>query len=271
LVQQFARVSLASWLAAYMNESEGAMSVPAEPDASGAGKWQSRFGAVLFLVGLILALVFSIVIFWPDQEATAFDRGLIREEALRPLHCPLVITPKDEATVGVTIANTHIRPTTLRIRSHIAEGSLAFLREDIQQIALEPGEKETLSWPIFMEDAAYDYMIIARVNQFQRVPFPARAGSCGVLALDIGWFTGSQVVALLVGAAGLCLVAGSALWLRSSWPLTWRRREAARRAGAMLVLVLASIIAGLLQMPIIALGLLFLSVVFVISFIERLT
>ena len=68
---------------------------------------------------------------------------------------PLVITPKDKATIGVTIANTHVRPTTLRIRSHIAEGSLALLREDIQQIALEPGEKETLSWPIFMEDAAY--------------------------------------------------------------------------------------------------------------------
>ena len=127
-----------------------------------------------------------------------------------------------------------------------------------------------MSWPIFMEDAAYDYMILARVNQFQRVPFPARAGSCGVLALDIGWITGNQIVALLIVAALLCLVGGSALWLRSDWPLTWRRREAAQRAVAMLVLVLASIITGLLKMPIIALILLFLSVLFVISLIERL-
>ncbi len=246
------------------------MSVPAKPGISGAGYWQSRIGAGLFIVGLVLALVFSIVIFWPDQEATVFDRGTIREEALRSLHCPLVITPRDEATIGVTIANTHVRPTTLRIRSHIAEGSLAFLREDIQQIALEPGEKQTLRWPIFMEDAAYDYMIITSVKQFQRVPFPARAGSCGVLALDIGWITGNQIVALLIVAALLCLVGGSALWLRSDWPLTWRRREAAQRAVAMLVLVLASIITGLLKMPIIALILLFLSVLFVISLIERL-
>ncbi|UCG25596.1 MAG: hypothetical protein JSW55_06300 [Chloroflexota bacterium] len=247
------------------------MSVAAKPGPPETKKWQSRLGAVLFLVGLVLAVVLSIVVFWPDQEATAFDRGLIREEALRSLHCPLVITPKDEATIGVTIVNTHVRPTTLRIRSHIAEGSLAFLREDIQQIALEPGEKQTLTWPIFMEDAAYDFMIIARVNQFQRVPFPARAASCGVLALNMGWITGNQLVALLVVAAGLCLVVGSALWLRSDWPLTWRRREAAQRAGAMLVLVLASVIAGLLKLPIIALILLFLSVVFVISLIERLT
>jgi hypothetical protein len=108
------------------------MSVPAGPGNSGARKWQSRIGAVLFIVGLGIAVVFSIVVFWPDQEATAFVRGTIREEALRSLHCPLVITPKDEATIGVTIANTHVRPTTLRIRSQIAVGSLVFLREDIQ-------------------------------------------------------------------------------------------------------------------------------------------
>ena len=89
------------------------MSVPAEPDTSGAGKWQNRIGAVLFLVGLFLAIVFSIAVFWPDQEATVFDRRMIGEETLRSLHCPLVITPKDEATIGVTITNTHIRPTTL--------------------------------------------------------------------------------------------------------------------------------------------------------------
>ena len=246
------------------------MSASAEQNASKIRKRRSRIGAALFLVGLAIAIIFSIVVFWPDQEATAFDRGLNREDTLPALHCPLIITHKDDATIGVTITNTHIRPTTLRIRSRIAEGSLAFLREDIQQIALEPDEKQTLRWPIFMEDAAYDYMIIARVNQFQRTPFPARASSCGVLALDIGWLSGNQVVALLVVSAVLCLAGGAALWLRNNRPLDWKRQAAAKRAGIMLGLVLLSIIAGLLKMPIIALILLFFSLLFVVSVIERL-
>ena len=76
------------------------MTVSAEQNDSKTGKWPSRIGAALFLIGMALAVVFSIVVFWPDQESTAFDRGPTREEALRSLHCPLVITSKDEATIS---------------------------------------------------------------------------------------------------------------------------------------------------------------------------
>ena len=91
-----------------------------------------------------------------------------------------------------------------------------------------------------------------------------------VWALDIGWLTGNQVVALLVGTAVLCLAGGSALWLRGNRPLSWKRRDAAKRAGIMLGLVILSIIAGLLKIPFVALILLLFSLIFVVSLIERL-
>jgi hypothetical protein len=253
-----------------MDKGGSNLTAPAESTRFKTPSKQTLLGAGLFLVGLIVAIVFSIVVAWPDQEATTFDMTPVEMAPLRSLRCPLIITPKDKAAIGVSISNTHVRPTTLRIRSRISKGSVSFYREDVQQIALEPGEQKLLIWPISLEDAAYDRFVMARVNQFQRTPFPARASSCGVLALNIPGLTGNQIVALLASAAGLCLAAGIVEWLRAGWPLTTRRRGAAQRAGLMLALVALSIVAGLLQMPVMALLALLLSAVFVVSLIERL-
>lgn len=246
------------------------MSSISETDGPAKDPSHSLVGAALFLVGLVSAVILSLVVSWPDQEAFNFDRTLVQSEALPALHCPLIITPKDSGRIDVSIRNAHIRATTLRIRSRISEGSISLFREEIQQIALEPGEKQVLSWPIFVEDAVYNRIVMARVNQFKRTPFPAMASSCGVLVLDVPWLTGVQTTAVLVVVTALFLGLGTLIWLRSNRPLRGRRQGAARRGGIMLALVLLSIITGLLKMPAIGLMLLLLATFFVFSLLERL-
>ncbi len=224
----------------------------------------------MFLVGLFLAVILTITIFWPDQEASVFDRTPVKLASLSGMRCPIMITPQDDAEVSVTITNTHVRPTTLRIRSRIAEATTSLFREDIQQIDLEPDEAQTLSWPIFMEDAVFDYMVMARIHQFQRTPFPASSGSCGVMALNIPLLAGSQVVLLLFLVAAVFLAVGIVLWLRSDWPLTGKRLGAARRGLIILIAVLLGLLTGLLQMPTVTLIMLILSAVFLVSLLERL-
>ena len=219
---------------------------------------------------MVLAITFSFSVAWPDQEAVNFDRTLAESGTLPALRCPLIITPRDNAVISVTLTNTHVRDTTLRVRSRIAMGSMSFFREDLQQLALQPDQQETLSWPIAIEDAVYNRMVMARVYQFRRTPFPARERACGVMVARIDWLTGRQVVALWIVAAGLALGAGGFLWLRHARPLSVKRRATVQRAAALLLLVLLSIFAGLLQWSIIALLLLVMATIVIGSLAEQL-
>ena len=231
---------------------------------------QAIWGALLFVAGLVLAAVFALGISWPDQEAVNFERSLAESEALSALRCPLLITPQDNGEIGVTITNTHIRPTSLRIRARVSLGTISSAREDIQQVALEPDESATLRWPIAMEDAVYGRIVMARVNQFRRTPFPAQSSACGVLVLNVPGLTGGQIVALLVSGALLGLAGGAALWLRAGWPLNLKRRGTAQRAALILILVVLSVVAGLLHATTVGLLLLLFSTIVIGSLVEQL-
>lgn len=229
----------------------------------------NKIGALLFLVGLTMAAVLSVMIFWPDQEARPFAMSLGVKERLPGLACPLIITPRDNAEVTVKVRNTHDRPTSLRFLSSISEGTAGLLREDTQQIDLDPGETNTLAWPIAIEDAAYDRIVMARVQRYSRPPFAAGDQSCGVLVINAAQVTGKQIVTGIAVVATLLTGVGIALWLRHAWPLDSRDKGTARVGAAMLLLVLLSILLGVMQQPYFALIVLLGAGVFVFSLIER--
>jgi hypothetical protein len=246
------------------------MSIDPQTTQSTTSPIQRTVGTYLFLTGLILAILFSIIVFWPDQEATLFDQSLSSQGTLTTMRCPLIITPRDDASVRITLTNTHDRDTSLRVRSRISAGSTLFLREETLQIDLVPDESATLAWPIEMDDAAYGRVVLSRVYQYRRSPFPARSQTCGVLAVDVPQMTGGQIIGVLVTTSTASLTAGIWLWRRGTGPLVGRNREAARIGGTMLLLVLLSIVLGLLQRPFFALVLLLGSSLFVVSLLERL-
>lgn len=229
----------------------------------------SKLGALLFLIGLTLAAVLSVMIFWPDQEARPFALSLGVTERLDGLDCPLIITPRDNAEIAVNIRNTHERPTSLRFLSVISEGTAGLLRENTRQIDLDPDETGTLAWPIAVEDAAYDRIVMARVQRYRRPPFSASDQSCGILVINTEQVTGQQIVAAMAITATLLTGSGMVLWLRHEWPLDNRSKGTARVGAIMLCLVIASILLGVLQHPYFAVIVLLAAGVFVFSLIER--
>lgn len=224
------------------NCSEAARSAP------NAGRFGRLVAPTMFFVGLLCLAGMAFATSWPDMEASAFDSAtsLSADAKLRSLRCPWAIAADEVGSVGVDFANPTERATSFLVRSRITRGFVTYVRQDSQQLTLDPHESRTIEWPITADDAAYGRVVMARVLATRSAAQPAREGACGVLVIGVTGVRGQWVVwaGVLLGAA--MATAGAALWYRRRRPLRPRDRTIATRAGLLTTLVTASLLAGML-------------------------
>ncbi|GAB4153457.1 MAG: hypothetical protein Fur0021_19290 [Candidatus Promineifilaceae bacterium] len=230
---------------------------------------QRFLSGLLFVSGVLFALLLAVVSFWPDQEASIFDSSLSAQAPLNTLRCPLVITPNEAAAIRVTLTNPLERPIQLLARARISDGYVTLMRQETRTVPLAPGETQTVSWPITGEDAVYGRFVLARVYVFRQNPLPSRQKSCGVWFLDAPLVTGGQLAAATAAASFLGMAVGGAWWLRLEWPLRGRRRDVALAVGTLAALVSAAAGASLLGWWSGGLLLLLLTILVLIVLLER--
>ena len=198
-----------------------------------------RFASsLLFLAGVMFALLLTIVSFWPDQEASLFDSSLSAQDSLNTLRCPLIVTPNEAAAIRVTLTNPLERPIQLLARARISDGYVTLMRQETRTVPLSPGETQTASWAVSGEDAVYGRFILARVYVFRQNPLPSRQKACGIWFLDVPLVTGGQLVGAAAAASFLGMLVGGVWWLRLEWPLRAQRRDVALAVGTLTSLVL---------------------------------
>jgi hypothetical protein len=201
-------------------------------------------GVFIFAVGAVLGIAFYGGAAWADLEAFLFHVESDADASLGSLSCPVVITSTESGTLSATFTNPMERPINPPVRTHISEGFVTLMRRIDDRPSLEPGERQRLEWTVTADDAAYGYLILARVFVKYPYPLPARTAACGVLVIDLPGWTGSQVTALVVAASFLCMLGGVGLRVAVNRPLSGRILDATRAMMALAVVVLLGTISS---------------------------
>jgi hypothetical protein len=204
-------------------------------------------GVPIFSVGVLLGMALSGIVVWGDFEASLFNVSMSGNAPLKTLRCPVMMTATEVGTVTATFTNPLERPVEFTIRAHITEGYVTLMREINSKLPLAPGETGTLEWPVTSDDAAYSgHLILVRVRLAAKYPLPSRHASCGILVVNLPYFTGNQVFAFAFAASLLSMVAGAGLWVVANRPLRGLGIDVTRAMGALAGCVVAGTIVGLL-------------------------
>jgi hypothetical protein len=201
---------------------------------------------LIFVVGFLLGMALFGIVVWPDLEASLFDTSNRGDARLTGLRCPVMMTAKETGTVSALFKNPLERPVEFYIRTHISHGYATLKREITSNLPLAPGETQTLEWPVTPEDAAYGRLILVRVRLGPKYPLPSRGGSCGILVVNLPYFTGNQIFAFALAASLLGMVVGAGLWVVANRPLNRPGRDVTRAMGALAGSVLIGTVVGLL-------------------------
>ncbi len=200
----------------------------------------NKTGILTFMIGAIVGFGMFLNTFFQDTEAIIFSALVSGDSTLGSLSCPEIITTHETGEVRAKIHNPTKKEQYRSVRTNISEGFLTLRREIDEHYYLEPGETINVAWPIYPEDAAYGYLILAKVYLFRQDPLPSYVGACGVLVLDIPLIKGWHLIGLVwVVSLGL-MAAGYRRYIRHNQPLNGRKRSLAVN----LVVIAATVVLG---------------------------
>jgi hypothetical protein len=203
-------------------------------------------GVLIFAAGVVLGMALFGSAVWGDFEATLFDTSMRGNAPLKTLRCPVMITSAGPGTVTATFTNPLEKPIDYYIRAHITQGYVTLMREEITNLALDPGETQAVQWTVTPDDAAYGRLILLRVRLAAKYPLPSRHGSCGILVVDLPYFSGNLIFAFALAASLLSMASGAGLWVVANRPLSGPGLDVTRAMGALAGSVLAGTIVALL-------------------------
>ena len=203
-------------------------------------------GVLVFSVGALLGLALFGAIVWADFEAILFNPAIRKEAPLTTLRCPVMITKAEgSGTVTAIFTNPLQRPIELYIRAYISEGYVILMREVVTKLPLDPGETKPLQWTVTTDDAAFGCLILVKVIVNRRYPLPSRQGSCGILVVDVPYFTGGQIFALALVAGWGTMAMGAGLWIVANRPLRGLGLKVAVAMGTLAGSILVGTVLGL--------------------------
>lgn len=234
------------------------------PAAPSTNRARRTLGLILYFVGILATLALGAVAIWGDLEASLFDVSIQAQRNLDSLRCPVLITRHETGEITANFENTGQRPINRAIRANISDGFVTLLREADHQLPLQPGERQQMRWEVSADDAAYGYLILARISTLRQSPMPSESGACGILVVDMPWVSGQAIVTvwLIVGIGAM--VGGGWLWRRSTpSPIRWRPVSVG--SATMSLVVIAVLILGLAGMWVAGILLLALFVLLLIT------
>lgn len=220
----------------------------------------------LYLLGLLLMLAVTAITISPELEVLFFDEPLITEERLGTLRCPPAVTPHEDGLITATFTNDQDEDVRFRVQARISHNSAVVYEEVERLVELAPGESQVVSWSLEPESAAFGRMILASVHVARRPGVPPQQRSCGVMVLNLPFFTGTQYVLGMVVGGLLALAASAYVWLdgrrlREGW-----RDMESRHLVLLAACIAAAMVAGLFNLWAAAGLLLLFSVLLVVSF-----
>jgi hypothetical protein len=206
---------------------------------------REKLGVAIYSAGFIVVLILAAIGVWGGLEAAMFDPSLSAEERLHSLRCPVIATLDEEVSVRATFTNPSERNVRIPIRTRVSHGRITLMREIAITLSLDAGESETVEWRVSSDDVVFGRFILVRVFGMRSAPLPSRAGSCGIMILNIPYLSGNQILALSVALSVAAMAIGGRMWLLNVRPLNDRTRRVAHTMLLLALIVIATLIAAL--------------------------
>ncbi len=203
-------------------------------------------GILLFVFGLLAGMTLWGVNVWADLEASLFDSAVAAEAISNDLRCPQFITPSEFGRVSIRLHNPTDRVLRQGVRARISNGFITYMRQESALLELQPRETRQMEWFVSPEDAAWDRLVLVRINLLRSFPLPSRTATCGIIVLNLPLVSGSQItwVAAAFSLAGV--LGGWQLWRRANQPLSaWQRNFSTLLAAWIVILIAGNLLAFL--------------------------
>lgn len=186
---------------------------------------KSLFSLIVFGVGVLIAVLLAGTSALAEYEAALFDSGTRADRPLNTLYCPALISSTEAGKVTVSVSNPSDYEVNPVVKARISARSAIFIREEVEQVILKPGEKQTLRWPVFAEDAAYRRLVLVRVLVGPSYPLDSRTTSCGIVVVDLAGLTGTQIQLGAIFLSALLMATGWLSWTKINPVRSGRKAE----------------------------------------------
>lgn len=180
---------------------------------------------LVFSLGVLIAVALVGASALAEYEAVLFDSGARADERLSMLYCPALISSRETSGVSISLSNPSEYEVNPVVKARISSGSALFIREEVQQVFMKPGERQTLRWPITAEDAAYHRLILVRIMVNRSYPLSSRTATCGIVLLDFAGLTGIQMQVGAILLSAIAIIGGGLGWFRINADKGGRKAE----------------------------------------------
>ncbi len=221
------------------------------------------WGTLIYIVGLLLALLLALAAIWGDFEAVSYFNTGGSYAQFGGLHCPILISQSEVAPVSATFENGTDK--TIEPYYEVQISGMAAQRSFDKQLQLLPHSSMTVRWTVSASDIDLGWFVMVRLTVLPFAGNPAREATCGMMVLNLGGLTGSQVLPWVVALSLLAIVLG--LTLREGTGLPGTSKESTLRNGmrAASVAVLLGMLTGFLGLWLI--GLIFSAITILLAVI----
>lgn len=228
------------------------------------------FLLIVILVGVLLGTAVVGIATWGDMETVLVFPVSTADKDLSNLKCPILISRKETGLVSFTIKNASTYTVTPQASITLSQGSTIITENFSTKPTVLPGTNQVVAWEVNATEAAYhESLILVQVFVTRSYPLPSRSGTCGIMVMDLGPFTGKTVI---VGALSLSLAAmllGTFFWIRSHRQAPGNRDTLIGGLIVLEVIVLVGIIASLLALWMVGLISFLISVLLMVILIAR--
>ncbi|HLO15392.1 MAG TPA: hypothetical protein VK206_11215 [Anaerolineales bacterium] len=203
----------------------------------------SVFSLLLFLAGVLLEIAISTSLLWGELEVRLYmpsssDSGL-------KLNCPHILSFDETGIIRTSIINTLNQAVQPMVTAEISRNGGA--QQISQTLTLAPHESKAVTWAVDASNVLFGRLILVSVLQGKYEDLPARQGYCGIFLLNLFGMSGRATLILLCSTSFALLSLGTAIWVRSHWPLNRRDENIARAFGSLAVLATLGLFSALLR------------------------
>ncbi|MFN2143990.1 MAG: hypothetical protein ACK2T7_01495 [Anaerolineales bacterium] len=185
--------------------------------------YPNKVGVRTFMIGALIGYLLFMAAFIQDTEAIVFSAMVSGDDTLRTVRCPELITRGETGVIEVTVTNHSDKRLYRYVRTYVSEGYLTLKREINSSFYQDPGESTNLEWEVSADDAAWGYLIMAKVLVFKQTPLPSYVGTCAITSLDIPYVRGWHLIAVAAAASVILMGIGYRQYVLANRPLVRKK------------------------------------------------
>lgn len=203
-----------------------------------------KLGAVIFFIGILLALSLSLAAVWSDFEGVSYFYTGAGYPSFSGLNCPILMTHSETGMVSASFNNSE----ELEIEPYyeVTISGQSAQREFEGQLSVPAHSSKTIRWTVNADDIDLGYFIFINMEVLPVAGHSTRADTCGIIVLNLAGLTGDQVSLFTLSSALSGILIGFGIFENTSKRNITRSSNRLRAMQTLGIMVLLALLASML-------------------------